>query len=509
MSASKVDAYFILEHISQEQTTEAIFRKSSLKTIFESSENEQVNEQKINSPDTSDWVDAFKKINPIDSVTSLKVDLNFIKWDQNVLDLSITKFPNVLKLELFINPNKQKSITLNFPKLAELELKIDKKNKDNILELKGHLPNLTDLRLTYFGLGKINARELAALLLSSTKLSNIKIFYRYGWLVAEEIAKALHQNSPTIKPYFVVHQPENYNTLSLYYSDEKDDLDSKNWQAFSSLREFNFEIDLTSILPLVNCLERFDQVKESLQSATKLFLQSDYHSFLVKEPELLKGFNKLEDLEIFGASDLTRKGFVWLTTQLPNLKILRLTNNHNPEFSVLDLQSQTLTSLVLTHFHRLESYQINCPSLQTLELDNCTEQDYPVNEENRWCNGNFGERFLRDLLDASPQTNLPELKNLYMWHNSSGFGPPIVMEQLRLDISCNVGHQKLEVMGVVRHSHIKSLTLKNCPNLKQLSILDDFEEGEGWLENLDISNINTDCKVKIDCLSNQPKIGKQ
>lgn len=506
MSSSKVDAYFILEHIIQEQTAEAVFRKSSLKTILESSENEQTNEQKINSPDTSDWVDAFKKIKSIDSVTSLMVDLNFINWDQNVLDLSAIKFPNLLKLELFINPNKQKLITLSFPKLAELDIKVAKKNKDNILELKGHLPNLIDLRLTYFGLGKINARELAALLLSSTKLSNIKIFYRYGWLLAEEIVKTLHQNSPKIKPYFVVHQPENYNTLSLYYSDEKDDLDSKNWQVFSSLREFNFEIELTSILPLISCLERFDQVKELLQSATELSLENDYHSFLIKEPELLKGFNKLEDLEIFGAYDLTRNGFVWLTTQLPNLKILRLVNNHNPEFSVLDLQSQTLTSLVLTHFHRLESYQINCPSLQTLELDNCTEEDYPANEENRWCNGNFGERFLRDLLDG--QTNLPELKNLYIWHNSSGFGPPIVMEQLRLDISCNVGHQKLEEMGVVRHSHIRSLTLKNCPNLKQLSILDDFEEGEGWLEKLDISNVNAECKVKINCLSNQPKIGK-
>lgn len=506
MSSSKIDAYFILEHISKEQPTEAIFRKSSLKTIFKSSENEQINEQKIIPPDTSDWVDAFKKIKPIDSVTSITIDLSFINWDQNVLDLSTTKFPNLLKLELFINPNKQKSITLNFPKLAELELKIDKKNKDNILELKGHLPNLTNLRLTYFGLGKINARELAALLLSSTKLSNIKIFYRYGWLLAEEIAKALHQNSPTIKPYFVVHQPENYNTLSLYYSDEKDDLDSKNWQAFSILRKFNFEIDLISILPLVNCLERFDQAKESLQSATNLLLDGDYHSFLIKEPELLKGFDKLEDLEIFGANELTRKGFVWLTTQLPNLKKLRLTNNHNPEFSVLDLQSQTLTSLVLTHFHRLESYQINCPSLQTLELDNCTEEDYPADKDIRWCNGNFGERFLRDLLDG--QTNLPELKNLYIWHNHNGFGPPIVIEQLRLDISCNVGHQKLEEMGIVRHSHIRSLTLKNLPNLKQLSILDDFEEGEGWLEKLDISNINAECEVKINCLSNQPKIGK-
>jgi hypothetical protein len=120
MSSSKIDAYFILEYISQKQTAEATFRKSSLKTIFESSENDQVNDQKISSPDTFDWVGAFNKIKPIDNVISLIVDLNFINWDQNVLDLSAIKFPNLLKLELFINPNKQKSITLNFPKILQI-----------------------------------------------------------------------------------------------------------------------------------------------------------------------------------------------------------------------------------------------------------------------------------------------------------------------------------------------------------------------------------------------------
>lgn len=506
------NAHSILEYLRSQQATTAIFTKRNLTSILENVSEEQGSQQiKLSSPTTSEWIEAFKRAEPIDTVVSLEVSLSAVNWDKSVLDLAAKIFPNLLTLELFITPSKQPSITLNFQKLTKLELVVVKKNNSATLELNGYLPKLVDFQLKHHGLSKISAKSLTELLLSAANtLANITIFYRYGWLLAEEIGKTLRLNSSISSPNFVIHQSENYQGSSsgLDYFNDKEGLYLQDWQAFCSLKKLNFDIDIASIMPLVDCIERFREVKEQLQCMSKLLLQSAQHNFLIKEPQLLKGFDQLENLEIFSASELTKEGFVWLTTNLPNLKKMRLINNHNPEFSVLDLQSETLTNLVLTHFHHLETYQFNCPSLQELELDNCTEQDYPADENMHWCNGNFGERFLNDLLNGASNAYLPELKKLYIWHNHNGFGSPLVFEPLRLDIICNTGHPNLEEVKLSRLSHIRSLKLKNLPRLTSFSLWDDFDKGEGWLERLDITDIQADCKVEIDCLTDNPKVGK-
>lgn len=503
------NAYSILEYLRLGQATKAIFTRRNPTFILEEPSKEKISPQ--TKPTTSEWFNAFTKSKPINTVTSLEVDLNFANWDPSILDLATKIFPNLLTLQLFINPNKHSSINLNFQQLTKLDLVISKKNKNIILELNGYLPSLVDFKLTHHGLSKINAKLLAALLLSSVNtLASVTIFSHYGWLLAEEIGKALRLKPSLANPHFVVHQSTNYQGSSsgLDYSNDKEGLYLQDWQAFCGLRSLGFEIELTSVMPLIDCLERFKQVKESLQLSLKLLLQSDQHNFLIKEPNLLSGFDSLENLEIFNASELTRQGFVWLTTNLPSLKKMRLTNNCNPEFSTLDLQSKTLTNLILVHFHHLENYLINCPSLQELELGYCSEKDYPADENMLWCNGNLGERFFNDLLNGSTNVYLPELKKLYIWHSANGFGSPLIFEPLRLDIDCTVGHLKLEEIAFSRLSHIRSLTLKNLPQLNSLTVLDDFDKGEGWLEKLDISAIQAHCEIKINCLSDQPKIGK-
>ncbi len=513
------NANSLLENIRLQQISSLTFTKRGLASCEKTSE--KLPEDKMLQIEkaftTTQWKEAFAKTQPINTVISLEVDLNWANWNQEILDLVVSKIPRLQDLFIMVDPLKQESINLAFTELTSLKINIRKRNQTPALEIKGCLPKLKNFQITYYGKTKLNAESLGALLVSAIRtLSRITIFSYYGWQIAEKLGKVLHAKSPLPDICLTVQQATHYaNSLSdsgIDYSNDTENLYLKDWQAFSNLRSLGFEIDITSIIPLVDCLERFNQVKDYLEPrVSNLVLQSQQHNFLIKEPELLKGFEQVESLVIFSANSLTRDGFVWFTTNLPKLKEITLFNNHNPEFSILDLQSDTLISLVLTHFHQLKDYQINCPSLEKLELDNCSEntENYPTinGEVFSWCNGNFGERFLADLLNGASNINLPKLKDLYIWHNQNSLGLPLVLEPLRIEINCSAGHPTLQELVLSRLSHIKILRLKHLPKLRRFAMWDDFEKGQGWLEELDISELQKDCVIEIDCISDKPKIG--
>lgn len=448
-------------------------------------------------PSKEDWIKAFNESAQVSSVTFLRVDMKTAGWDNDILALCEKIFPSLANLYLSVKGSKGFILRLNFSRLNSLEINLIQKPSNGELSLQGKLPSLKTFTFQHSGNIEIDKASLNRLLLSSECLESVNLYCKHSWNIAEEIAESAGRPAAGKLPLLTLRNSVHERNSTMVYS--RTETEKNNDQnSLIKLLKLKVNIDFDSAIIACSDPEKFILALEYLDKKTDhLNLDGSVHSFLLREPELLKNFPNIRNLYIFGAQELSQKNFQQICDILPSLTSLVLINNHNPEFKSLSLRSDRLKELYLTHFHALETFEIHSDSLEILELDNCSDSstvEYP--EKNmKWCNGFFGERFLYAFLNGSKSLHIPNLKSLYIWHNQNGFGPPLVYENRRMDIECTAGHSKLEELVISRLSHIRNLTLKNLPKLRTLSVFDDFEENEGWMEKLDIGGIPKDCEV--------------
>ncbi|HMV81209.1 MAG TPA: hypothetical protein PL048_08745 [Leptospiraceae bacterium] len=451
-------------------------------------------------PSKEDWIKAFNESAQVSSVTFLRVDMKTAVWDNDILALCERIFPNLTNLYLSVKGSKGFILHLNFSRLNFLEINLIQKPSNGELSLQGKLPSLKTFTFQHSGNIEIDKASLNRLLLSSECLESVNLYCKHSWNIAEEIAESVSRRTSGKLPVLTLRNSVHERNSTMVYS--RTETEKNNDQnSLIKLLKLKVNIDFDSAVIACSDRENFILVSEYLDKKTDhLNLDGSVHSFLLREPELLKDFSSIRNLYVFGAQELSQKNFQKLCDILPCLTAVSLINNHHPEFRSLCFRSETLKELYLTHFHTLETFDIHSDSLEILELDNCSDSstvEYP--EKNmRWCNGFFGEKFLSALLNGDRAIHLPNLKSLYIWHNHNGFGPPLVYENRRMDIECTAGHSKLEELVISRLSHIRNLTLKKLPSLRKLSVFDDFEENQGWMEKLDASDLSKDCEVNTD-----------
>lgn len=448
-------------------------------------------------PVNADWLRAFRESAELPSLRSLRVDMKQADWNNDVLEQCGRIFPNLKKLELRIKGSKNFGLSLNFRNLQELDIDLSQKPDTADLSFIGSLPSLETLTFRHSGIIPIDTVSITELLLSSKNLKKISLYFKGSWQAAEKIFEELKRKNVQVLPFLTALN--SFQEISGWHISERSEQQrSDDGNSLKRLLEYNADIDLDSVIAVCTDREKFTSFAEHFSKKTDhLHLDGTVHSFILEEPDLLRNFTKLSSLRVFHAGSLTTENFQKICDMLPNLTVLTLINNHNPGFKSLSFRSNTLKELYLTHFHRLETFEIHSVSLEKLELDNCSDSstvDYPETNM-RWCQGIYGEKFLSALLNGDKSLHLPNLQSLMIWHNHNGFGPPLVYENMRMDIECSVGHSALEELVLSRLSHIRNLTLKNLPKLKTLSVFDDFEENEGWMEKLDISQIPKDCEI--------------
>ncbi len=461
-------------------------------------------------PNPNDWIQVFREISPISSVTYLEVNCKDANWNKEVLELSNRVFPNLQKLHLLVKAKKDFSIALNFPNIKELIINVMQKPNEAELFFEGNLPSLETVTLQHSGKIRIDSISFANLLANSKRLKNVHLYCKDSWLIAEIISESFFKSSFREKPTLYVSRSIQETSLWSYKTRTEEEK-SREWNSLQKCWMLFANIDFTTILTACTDKEKFLLATRFIpKDVQELELSGDIHSYLLLEPELLKFFSKVNTLKIIHAGSLTTNHFQKICEILPSLTRCIFYNNHNPEFRTLRLKSNTLQELHLTHFHCLENFEIHSESLEFLELDNCSDDSFAKYPEieGKWCNGFFGEKFISALLDGDSSIYAPNLNYLHIWHNQNGMGPPLVYENQRIDIECKIGHPRLEELHLSRLSHIRRLTLRNLPNLKSLSINDDFEEEEGWIEFLDLSDISRNCKVFIDGSLGSTKVSK-
>lgn len=504
---NKEEIFSFLNKLKSVNGSIAVFQKLSNNTDKEILPNEIIFDLKKVKPDKEVWKDIFSNIEPIQSVVSMNIDIKTANWDSEILELTNKVFPNIIKLKIYTKlKNEPTELTLNYTNLEELDITIDKKPNIATLKLNGFLPNLHSFKLVHYGKSKIDNESIVSLLSSSKILDKVVLYYLHGWSLARKIVEEFLKKSISTKIDFIIRQSPDYmhgyGMSQVEYNSENSYLYESDWNDFLFMHKNHFSIDVESYFPIVDTKERFLLVSEFLKDTIcSMYLTIEHHSYLQKEPELLMNFSKLEYLRIFGSNELTQDRLNKLLSILSNLKHLVLLNNHNPELSILEIRSNSLKEITITHFTHLNDFLIQSESLEKIELDNCNDtsiENYP-DKDILWTYGNYGEQFLTAFLNNDNRINVPNLKTLMIWHNQNGFGPQLVFESLRMDILCNDGHSNLEELYLSRLSHIRSLELKNLPKLIALSIYDDFEDGDGYFEKLEISELSKNCITKIEC----------
>lgn len=466
----------------------------------EETENRLVFNMNRYSPANAEWIKAFQESEEVPSVISLRTDLKKADWNSEVLALCSRIFPNLRNLQLTVKAEKNFSLKLNFEKLKELEIDLVKKPSLADLSFEGSLPALEIFTFQNFGVILPDMNSLAELLSVSKNLKNINLYSKHAWKIAERISEKLSCDGRSDQPLLdLKNSVSDRHGWPIAERTEKGN--TEDWDSLTRIWKTNIHIETDSVTAVCTDREKWITASEHLnKKADQLNLDGSVHSFILREPELLKDFSSVSSIRIFGAQELSQKNFQKLCDILPSLTSLVLINNHHPEFKSLSLRSDRLKELYLTHFHTLETFDIHSDSLEILELDNCSDSstvEYP--EKNmRWCNGFYGERFLSAFLNGNKSLHIPNLKSLCIWHNHNGFGPPLVYENRRMDIECTAGHSKLEVLVISRLSHIRNLTLKKLPRLRTLSVFDDFEENEGYMESLDVSDLPKDCEITAE-----------
>ncbi|KAJ3077008.1 hypothetical protein HK102_005300, partial [Quaeritorhiza haematococci] len=322
-------------------------------------------------------------------------------------------------------------IDISHPTLRDLQLAIDPKSVSEKklkevppLRIGGKVPCLKKLRLKAMkpkgGLLKIDAAALRDLVRGCGEALDVfEVMHPNAWRVVRDVcdSDAGTGVGPDRIPKRVEIHQVNKGHARIGESSEDD------WEAYREIVEKGWPVDPACLVPLLDHPSRCEQLARLLQQLTSLDLnyqhgpESDNGTcadmFLLQTPTLLlTTFPNLTDLYIFNAGALTTERLHTIVSGLPHLTSLRLINNHNPNLTKLHLKSSSLTTLVLTHFHELDTVHVDCPNLTDLEFDNCdsnTLSSQVTEPGQALYYSNFCEKFLADLLRTPSPSASPSL----------------------------------------------------------------------------------------------------
>ncbi|KAL6071633.1 putative VIER F-box protein 2 [Balamuthia mandrillaris] len=168
----------------------------------------------------------------------------------------------------------------------------------------------------------------------------------------------------------------------------------------------------------------------------------------------LNHFENLVSLCIMNTDHVLTTWIEALEIATPKLVDFTAFNNH--VLTCFRLRHQSLRSIRLIHWHKLVEFELDCPCLYQIELDNCSL---------------MSERALTSLSD-NPKNNVPLLVDLWCQHDSSCYIEPgsrkLTLEEAIVIQSCPISVQNL---SMDRTWHVVVLTL-SCPKLRTLSLYD-------------------------------------
>lgn len=437
-------------------------------------------------------------------LAALDMDKSFPEVQERVLD----------EHWMDLNPSMWTRISEQFPGLKRIEVSLpDPAQQEGPGQQALNQAEPEEPGLPATGL---NLEDLSQLLLSAGPSLQTVQFERLpdGWTLSAELIRMWRAQGVSLCPAW---------SIVSWLSPSERVVSAESRQAMRYLLAQGLPISCESLVELIDGREDFVELREVLAArATVLNLNNEngVFDFLFSTPQLLAGFDRLESLYLSDTNLLTSEGIHWLVNELPALKKLDLINNWL--MSHLDLKSPTLTQFCLYNFQCLDSLNLDCPQMMDLELrwtGNGLTNPY------RDCPGmNMGtlyERLLKDLLDGAPTAQLPRLKKLSLIHHHSGFGQ-IVTEHERMDIPCHAGHPALEYLCLTGVDHIRNLTLRKLPSLKDLYLTsyfgnwdedgteypDDEDLDGGWIESLDLTDLPDNCQTFVKgCLSKRPHRG--
>jgi hypothetical protein len=420
----------------------------------------------------------------------------------SVADL-LAACPALVSLSVYLDPKYTPRLALESSTLEHLSVGIVKRPAAVTLALTGSLPGLKTLDLQHHGEARVDAGSLAALLATArASLESIAIHGDAGWELASAAGSALAALPGPRLPDLEVslngqgRAPEG--------------LARERWGQLESLLPLGFAIDPASMMAICERPGSFRALVPHLRATlTALHLTRDMgHEFLLEEPELLAPLARLRSLDFFDAHALTSERLERLLAALPGLERLRLTNNYNLDFRRLQVHSAHLTELTITHFHCLETFDLDLPRLARLELDNCDGNTIDGLDQRREVGagivyGNFPLLLLSGLLDGEASVQAPALRELVIWHNPYTLGPMLAFEELRVDIGCKVGHPALEQLACHNTPHLRRLRLRHLPSLTSVAVSLLLDEGPGttWLEEATLEGLPAACEVELCSLS--------
>ncbi|MEW5319114.1 MAG: hypothetical protein WDW38_010284 [Sanguina aurantia] len=200
----------------------------------------------------------------------------------------------------------------------------------------------------------------------------------------------------------------------------------------------------------------------------------------------------LRVLKLHSMQQLTSARLQQAVGALPSLEVLTVSGGAEM-LHCLRLHSASLLEVQLEGLNHLLTWDMNCPSLQKIDMARCTGrdidryQDHPVagaepdpafrqattvDVMNAWLvRGIFEERWLEALLDGHPSLQLPSLRSVTLGDTS---GEALqhdhndwVGEIPRLILACKAGHPTLGTLTVHNKLGIRQLVLQKLPALQR------------------------------------------
>ncbi|KAL6061161.1 Transcription factor COE1 [Balamuthia mandrillaris] len=179
-----------------------------------------------------------------------------------------------------------------------------------------------------------------------------------------------------------------------------------------------------------------------------------FDGYQSSEPIALNQFANLVVLSIMNTDHVTTAWIEALGTATPKLVEFIAFNNHF--LTSFRLRHHSLRSIRLIHWHKLVEFELDCPNLCQIQLDNCSL---------------MSEHALTTLSDSS-KNNVPSLVDLWCQHDSSSYTGPdsrtLVPEEAIVIQSCPISVQHL---SMERTWHVVELSL-SCPNLRTFKLYD-------------------------------------
>ncbi|KAL6072606.1 hypothetical protein QOT17_005427 [Balamuthia mandrillaris] len=179
-----------------------------------------------------------------------------------------------------------------------------------------------------------------------------------------------------------------------------------------------------------------------------------FDGYQSSEPIVLNQFANLVTLNIMNTDHVTTAWIEALGTVTPKLVEFIGFNNHF--LTSFRLRHHSLRSIRLIHWHKLVEFELDCPNLCQIQLDNCSL---------------MSEHALTTLSDSS-KNNVPSLVDLWCQHDSCGYAGPasrtLVPEEAIVIQSCPISVQHL---SMERTWHVVELSL-SCPNLRTFKLYD-------------------------------------